>query len=243
MKTVTKLGAAALLGIACLVLNDQPCSAEWFADIYAGASLTDKHDVKAVDQMSGHATYRDIHFDTGLAYGLRFGRYFDAIPFLGLAVDYFNFSPNIGPQTVLVDGCVPSGGCGTNKIGFGSYDLNSQAVSLDVFLRLPLMKSEDAPGGRIQPYILGGAPVFITTLTPRTTRLFRNADGDTDITWGYKGGAGLAVYVYKNLMVFGEYRYTHTEPEFRIRDSAAARATFKTELDSHTGLVGLGARW
>src|SRR2546425_497462 len=109
--------------------------------------------------------------------------------------------------------------------------------------RLPLMRSEDAPGGRIQPYILGGAPVFITTLTPRTTRLFRNADGDTDITWGYKGGAGLAVYVYKNLMVFGEYRYTHTEPEFRIRDSAAARATFKTELDSHTGLVGLGARW
>jgi hypothetical protein len=243
MKTVTKLGAAALLGIACLVLNGQPCSAEWFADIYAGASLTDKHDVKTVDQLSGHATYRDIHFDTGLAYGLRFGRYFDAVPFLGLAVDYFNFSPNIGPQSVLVDGCVPSGGCGTNKIGFGSFDVNSQAASLDVFLRLPLMKSEDAPGGRIQPYILGGVPVFITTLTPRTTRLFRNADGDTDITWGYKGGAGLAFYVYKNLMAFAEYRYMHTEPDFRIRDSAAARTSFKMELNSHTGLVGLGARW
>jgi len=214
----------ALLAVACLALTAQPCAAEWFADIYAGASLTDKHNVKVVDQMSGHATYHGIEFDTGLAYGGRFGRYF-------------------GPQTVRVDGCVPSGGCGTNKIGFGSYDLGSQAVSLDLFLRLPLMRSEDAPGGRIQPYILGGAPVFITTLTPRTTRLFRNADGDTDITWGYKGGAGLAVYVYKNLMVFGEYRYTHTEPEFRIRDSAAARATFKTELDSHTGLVGLGARW
>ena len=242
MKATTLL-AATVIGIGCMLLGERPASAEWFADIYAGASLTDKHDVKAVDQMSGHATYRDIHFDTGLAYGLRFGRYFDAIPFLGLAVDYFNFSPNIGPQTVLVDGCVPSGGCGTNKIGFGSYDLNSQAVSLDVFLRLPLMKSEDAPGGRIQPYILGGAPVFITTLTPRTTRLFRNADGDTDITWGYKGGAGLAFYVYKNLMAFAEYRYTHTEPEFRIRDSAAARTSFKTELTSHTGLVGLGARW
>jgi len=243
MKTVTKLGGAALLGIACLVLSGQPCAAEWFADIYAGASLTDKHDVKVVDQMSGHATYRDIDFDTGLAYGLRVGRYFDAVPFLGLGVDYFSFLPNIGPQTVRVDGCVPSAGCGTNKIGFGSFDLSSQAISLDVFLRLPLFKSQDAPGGRVQPYVLGGTPVFITTLTPRTTRLFRNADGDTDVTWGYKGGAGLAFYVYKNLMVFGEYRYTHTEPDFRIRDSAAARATFKTELDSHTGLVGLGARW
>src|SRR5256886_14583112 len=123
----------ALLAVVCLALTAQPCSAEWFADIYAGASLTDKHDVKAVDQMSGHATYRDIHFDTGLAYGLRFGRYFDAIPFLGLAVDYFNFSPNIGPQTVLVDGCVPSGGCGTNKIGLGSYHPGSAAGSARPF--------------------------------------------------------------------------------------------------------------
>src|SRR3989449_4654658 len=162
MKTVTKLGAAALLGIACLVVNDQPCSAEWFADIYAGASLTDKHDVKAVDQMSGHATYRDIHFDTGLAYGLRFGRYFDAIPFLGLAVDYFNFSPNIGPQTVLVDGCVPSGGCGTNKIGFGSYGPGSRTASLGLFLRPPLLRSEDPPRRGVQPASPPRAPACLT---------------------------------------------------------------------------------
>jgi len=31
MTTVTKLGVAALLGIACLILGVQPCSAEWFA--------------------------------------------------------------------------------------------------------------------------------------------------------------------------------------------------------------------
>jgi len=233
----------ALLALACLVVTAQPCAAEWFADIYAGVSLTDKHDVTEHDRTVGLANYRDVKFETGLAYGGRFGRYFDAVPFLGIGVDYFNFSPNIGPQTVRVDGCVSIGSCGTNKIGFGSYDLNSQAVSLDVFLRLPLLKSAEMPGGRIQPYVLGGTPIFITTLTPRNTRLFRNADGDTDVTWGYKGGAGLAVYVYKNLMVFGEYRYTHTEPEFEIRDSGATRATFKTELNTHTGLVGIGARW
>jgi len=232
----------ALCVLACLVLTAQPCAAEWFADIYAGASLTDKHDVK-VHAATGLANYRDVEFDTGLAYGLRFGRYFDAIPFLGIGVDVFNFYSDIGPQTVRADGCVITGGCGTNKIGFGSYDVSSTALSLDVFLRLPLGKTEDMPGGRFQPYVLAGTPVFLSTLSPRNTRLFRNADGDTEFSFGYKGGAGLAVYVYKNLMVFGEYRFTHTEPEFEIRDASARKATFRTELESHTGLVGLGARW
>src|SRR2546428_6022653 len=142
----------ALLAVVCLALTAQPCAAEWFADIYAGASLTDKHNVKVVDQMSGHATYHGIEFDTGLAYGGRFGRYFDAVPFLGLAVDYFNFSPNIGPQTVRVDGCVPSGGCGTNKIGFGSVVPGPQAVLADVRLLPAPLTAADAPRRREPPH-------------------------------------------------------------------------------------------
>jgi opacity protein-like surface antigen len=234
----------AMLGIALLFLIVQPCSAEWFADVYVGSSFTEKDDIRAVSQGAGHATFHDVEFDKGLAYGLRFGRYFDAVPFLGLGADFFSFEPNIGPQSVRVDGCpIDQGGCGTNKVGLGSFDLTVRSISLDVFLRLPLFKSESAPGGRVQPYILGGSPIFISTLTPRNTRLFRNADGDTDISFGYKVGAGLAVYVYKNLMVFGEYRFTHTDPDFRIRDSSAARTTLHTDLDTHSALVGLSARW
>jgi opacity protein-like surface antigen len=233
----------ALLVVAVLVLVARPAAAEWFADAYAGATFGQTDNVKANDRSSGIATYHDVDFDTGMAYGLRFGKYFETVPFLGFAVDGYSFSSNIGPQTVRADGCLPSGACGTNKIGFGSYDLSAVALSLDLFLRLPLMASADAPGGRLQPYVLGGAPMFITSLTPRNTRLFRNADGDTDVSLGYKGGAGVAFYVYKNLMVFGEYRFTHTEPEYEIRGASAARATFRTDLDTHAGLAGLSARW
>ena len=234
----------ALLAVAIVVLSVQPCSAEWFGDAYAGVSLTNKDDIKAVSQGAGHADYHDVEFAKSPAYGLRFGRYFDSVPFLGLGVDFFSFTPNIDPQSVTVVGCpIDQGGCGTNKVGFGSFDLTVRSISLDVFLRLPLFKSENAPGGRVQPYILGGSPIFVSTLTPRNTRLFRNFDGDTAISFGYKAGAGLAVYVYKNLMAFGEYRFTHTDPDFRIRDSSAARTTLHTDLDSHTGLVGLSARW
>lgn len=233
----------AVLVIACLVLVARPAAAEWFADAYAGASFTDKDDVRANDRAAGIATYRDIDFETGAAYGLRFGRYFDAVPFLGLGVDAFAFSSNVGAQTVRADGCLPSGGCGTTRVGFGSYDLGAAAVSLDVFLRIPLLATTEAPGGRLQPYVLGAAPVFVTTLTPRNTRLFRNNDDDTDVSFGFKGGAGMAVQVYKQLMIFGEYRFTHTSPEFEIRGAAAARATFRSDLDTHSGLAGLSARW
>jgi opacity protein-like surface antigen len=243
MDRVRRLGAAALAAVACLVVTAQPGAAEWFADVYAGAALTRPHDVRADDRSTGIALYRDVEFDTGLAYGLRFGKYLESVPFIGFGLDAYNFSSSIGPQTVQVDGCAPSGGCGTNQIGFGSYDLGTSALSLDLFLRLPLWRSADAPGGRVQPYVLGGAPVFLTTLTPRHTRLFRNHDGDTDITLGYKGGAGLAVYVFKNLMIFGEYRFTHTSPEYEIRGASASRATVETDLDTHAGVAGLSARW
>jgi opacity protein-like surface antigen len=236
---------ALLVGITCLILSVQPCSAEWFADVYTGVSFTDKHDFKAVSTEAGHATYNDVDFDKGLAYGLRFGRYFDAVPFLGVGVDYFSFTSNVGPQSVRVDGCPFAGTCVSNtKITLGSYDISTMSLSLDVFLRLPLFKSADAPGGRVQPYILGGAPVFLTSFTPRNTHLFRNGDGDHDITFGYKAGAGVAVYVFKNLMIFGEYRFTHVnEQSFDVRDASAARSHLRTELESHTGLVGLSARW
>ncbi len=39
-----KLLAATLIGMTSLVLAGQPAAAEWFADIYAGASFTQNHD-------------------------------------------------------------------------------------------------------------------------------------------------------------------------------------------------------
>jgi opacity protein-like surface antigen len=114
---------------------------------------------------------------------------------------------------------------------------------VDLMLRLPLLRTPDAPGGRIQPYLAAGPPLYITTITPRHTRNFRNHDSDTDLSFGYKVAAGLAVYVYKNLAVFGEYRFTHTSPEVELRDANLNRTTLRTDLDTHSALFGLSARW
>ena len=229
--------------VVCLMLSAGPASAEWFADVYAGQSFTKDSDV-TVHSTPGQTVFRDVEFDRSLAYGGRFGRYFDAVPFVGLAVDYFNFSPRIGPQRVNVDGCVPSGSCGGGPSGTNQIDITSQAISLDVMFRLPLLKSKNAPYGALQPYVLGGAPLFITTITPRTTALFRNHQDDTDFSFGYKFGGGIAFHLVRNLMFFGEYRYSHVQVSAGDLDGAdTGRARFKTDLDSHSALLGLSARW
>ena len=231
--------------VACLILSAGPASAEWFGDVFVGYSLTDKSDV-TVHSTPGQSVFRDVEFDHSLAYGGRFGRYFDAVPFLGVAADVFRFSPRIGPQNVRVDGCVPSGGCGGGAGGTQRIDVETLALSLDLMLRLPLLKTTNAPYGALQPYISGGLPLFITTVTPRTTSYLRNHDDDTDYSFGWKVAGGVAVHLVRNLMVFGEYRFTHVEAaadDLRSSDAAARRSSLKADLDTHTALIGLSARW
>jgi opacity protein-like surface antigen len=231
------------LTVVCVIVSAGAASAEWFVDVYVGQSFTKDSDV-TVHSPPGQTVFRDVEFDRSLAYGGRFGRYFDSVPFLGLAVDYFNFSPRIGPQSVIVDGCVPGGGCDGGPSGTQKIAVESTAISLDVMLRLPLLKTTAAPYGALQPYVTAGAPLFITTITPRTTALFRNHQDDTDFSFGYKLGGGLAFHIARNLMLFGEYRYTHVEVSAGDLEAAdTSRARFKTDLDTHSALVGLSARW
>ena len=227
-----------------LILPAGPASAEWFADVFVGQSLTLNGDVTQ-HSPSGLSIYRDTEFDRSFILGGRFGRYLDAVPFLGLGVDVSTFSPTIGPQQLHIDGCVPSGTCSGGPGGTtGRIDVSVVAVSLDMLLRLPLLKSEKAPWGALQPYITAGVPFYQITVTPRTTAQFRNQDGDSDYSFGYKAGAGIAYQVAPSLMVFAEYRYLHGEASVDLHDSAFVKKTpMSLNLDSHIAVIGLSARW
>lgn len=240
---MAKIGLAAVALAVSLGVGVAPASAEWFADLFAGVSSTQDHNVKLNDHGIGQGTYEDVEFDRSLAWGGRAGRYFDSLPFLGVAVDFLRYNPDIGGQSVQLRGCFFPGGCGTGRGGIGRIEVQTNAVSVDLMLRLPLFKSADAPQGLVQPYIAVGPPLFITTITPRNTRNFRNHDDDTDISFGYKLAGGVAVQVYKNLALFGEYRFTHVSTEVELRDANINRTTLRTDLDTHSALVGLSARW
>jgi opacity protein-like surface antigen len=240
---MTKPWVLALAVVAWVGLEGRPAAAEWFADLYAGSSFTQSRDLKLDDRGIGRGVFEDVEFDRALSWGGRAGRYFDSLPFLGLGVDFFRFYPYIGPQSVQLRGCFFPGGCGTGRGGPGSLDVETTAVSMDLMLRLPLLKSDDAPQGRVQPYVAMGPPLFITTITPRNTRSFRNHDSDTDYSFGFKAAAGVAVQVYKNLALFGEYRFTHVAPDVELRDASLNSATLRADLDTHSALFGVSARW
>ena len=238
-----RIWLAALIVLGSLGVGSRPASAEWFADLFAGLSFTRDHDLKLNDQGIGQGTYESVEFDRSLAWGGRAGRYFDSLPFLGLGLDFFRYYPDIGGQSVQLRGCFFPGGCGTGRGGTGSLDVETTSVSVDLMLRLPLWKSTEAPQGRVQPYVAVGPPLFITTITPRNTRNFRNHDGDTDYSFGFKAAAGVAVQVFSNLALFGEYRFTHVSPEVELRDADLNRTTLRTDLDTHSALLGISARW
>src|SRR4029453_4016321 len=103
-------------------------------------------------------------------------------------------------------------GCGAGKGGIGTFEVTVNSVSLDLILRLPLLKSTAAPQGRGQPYFAGGGALFIPPIPPRNTKSFRNHDDDTDVSIGGKGAAGVAVQIYQNLFLFGGYRCTPVWP-------------------------------
>ena len=238
-----RIALAVVIVLVSLGVGSRPASAEWFADLFAGLSFTRDHDLKLNDQGIGQGTYESVEFDRSLAWGGRAGRYFDSLPFLGLGLDFFRFYPDIGGQSVQLRGCFFPGGCGSGRGGTGRFEMQTSAVSVDLMLRLPLIKSVDAPQGLVQPYIAVGPPLFITTVTPRNTRSFRNHDDDTDLSFGYKLAGGVAVQVFSNLALFGEYRFTHVSPEFELHDANLNRTTLRTDLDTHSALLGISARW
>ena len=237
-----KLVVATVLAIGCFAVGGGTASAEWFGDVYAGGTLTTEHDVKIRDA-AGRSTFEDVEFRTGLAYGLRVGRYFDSVPFLGLAVDYYSFSSDIGGRGFQRDGCSLVGGCASGPDRVGRLAIDTMAISADLMLRLPLIKTAQEPNGVLQPYVSVGVPVFLTTVIPRTTSKFKNHDEETEISFGYKAAAGVAFRFYKNLYAFGEYRFTHTDVDHDLRSKVAGRASIETDLNTHAALIGISARW
>ncbi len=70
MRLTSKVAAVLLVAMAGLVLSARVGSAEWFADMYAGVSLTQSHDVTIHDPIVGQGVYKDTDFGTNAAYGM-----------------------------------------------------------------------------------------------------------------------------------------------------------------------------
>ncbi len=239
-----KYVAALLVALAWLTLVAVPASADWFADFYLGAAFTSNKDVTR-DTPGGRETFEDVHFDKSFAFGGRIGYWFEtapfvgpAVPFVGLGLDVSRFHPDISSQTVIL---VEAGGA-VEPFRLNDIDLSVTAISFDLMLKWPLLKSQQFPKGQLQPYFTVGPAIFIATADDTTNFGLPNNQSDTDTSVGVKVGLGLAWQFHKNLALFGEYRFTHFKPEFEFKPLGVT-TTVDTNINSHYLLVGVSYRF
>jgi hypothetical protein len=186
--------------------------AEGFIDFYVGTAMTRDSDVTV--RAPGFSGAGRADWDTSITSGARFGRWLESLPWLGIAVDGSFFRPD--------------------------DDLTVFAVSPLVLLRLPLLKDERFPYGRLQPYIGAGPGLFISRADGDIPR-FNNVS-DVSVNAGADVRGGLTFLIAKNFGLFAEYRFTHVRPGFSF-DIQGGDVKAKTTFDTHHVLGGVTFRF
>jgi opacity protein-like surface antigen len=177
--------ASMIAGGLLLITGADPASAEWFLDIYGGASITNDADVT----IRNGTTFDDkVKFDTEGMGGARLGYWLQGLRWLGVAGDVSYFAP---------------AGQGT------TVETRLEVVPMTplVMFRLPLIESTEFPNGRLQPYLGAGPGFFLTSVKVDVPGL-----GEQSSDWQFEVGldarAGITFMITPTVGTFVEGRYT-----------------------------------
>jgi opacity protein-like surface antigen len=200
-----------LSSILAVLTLASPAAAEWFADGYIGAALTAKDDI-TFKTFNVERT-QDANFRSSAVWGLRLGRWFETLPWLGLAVDVSYFR--------------------------ATKDLQVFPLSALAMVRYGFLRDEEFKEGRLQPYAGLGPGLFISNVDG--TLGFQKAS-DTSVDIGLDTRAGLAYRFEGNWAAFIEYRFTHVSPTYDVQPFGGTVPADTTLNTSHF-LLGLSYRF
>lgn len=217
-----------LCALALLGWPAGPASAEWFGDLYVGGTFTEGRDLNV-----GGDTLRNVSFDTSGLVGGRVGYWIGDFEYLGAALDVLHYRPDIGAQTVRLTTFDPS----TTQLG--GIDVGVTALSFDVLARVPLLKDEAFPSGRLQPFALLGPILAIARAADSSN--FGPPTGQSHVSSqaGFNVGTGLLWEFHRHVGVFGEYRYLQFSPDFTFAPSTQVQFNIR----SHLFLGGVSVRF
>jgi opacity protein-like surface antigen len=221
--------ARTVLLLSWLVMAPVLAYAEFFGDLYGGATLPG-HAAASHTQTQPTAANltRQLDFDAGPTLGFRAGYWFARFPWLGVAGDLSYFSRKAEGASISA---VP--------------------ISLLFMLRWPLLASEEHPTGKLQPYIGFGPSLVAGNSSIDVAPLTKTQDGSFT-TLGADARAGLLWKLHRHIGVFGEYRFTYfsagtfdeqcqppPQPCRAVPRDAITVNTTDTSLTTHQILIGL----
>lgn len=201
----------ALCTVLVMLTPAAPAAAEWFADAYVGASLTAEDEITF--KTFGVERTQDANYRSSAIFGLRAGRWFDELPWLGLAVDGSYFR--------------------------ASADLLVFPITGLVMVRYGLLRNEEFKEGRLQPYAGLGGGLFISNLDG-SIGFVEGSDTSADL--GLDVRLGVAYRVETNWAAFLEYRFTHVTPTYTV-EPFGGRTPADTTLNTNHFLLGLSYRF
>jgi opacity protein-like surface antigen len=169
---------------------------EWYLAAYSGLSYlpsADWHFFRFPPPYQGRIA-KDITYQPSILGGIKFGRYFDSHPWLGVELEtnytrhnYYRGQGRISPP-------IPGGP--TYVLGGADY-LSIWDMQFNILARCGFFKDKEVTFGRLQPYV-GIGPGFEVIYGQR----------DSAKNFAYEGLAGIRYMCTRHLGIFFEYKYS-----------------------------------
>lgn len=171
---------------------------EWYVAGYTGLSYLPAADwtfSKDFGPTFQGRKAENVVYQPGILGGIKFGRYFDSVPWFGMEVET-NFSRNnLRGNQGRISPPVPGGP--TNALGGADWFMTF-ASQVNLLARYGLLKDKEIPFGRLQPYV-GIGPGFEIIY----------GRFDSAKNFAFETLAGLRYMCTPNIGLFFEYKFSY----------------------------------
>ena len=215
MRTRVRLAILAT-ALSVSILASGGARAEGFFDVYVGGSFTDDATIR--ESVGGPATTQTTRFKDSVIGGLRGGGWIRPWPWLGFAGEISYFRPDDDATRA---------------------DIHVIPISLLVMFRVPIFRSDDLPGGRLQPYVGVGPALFLSVIRSRNFMGSGLNFVSVDASVGSDVHAGVKVQILSWLAVFAEYRHTRFDANWDDKVTGG-NAKITTEFATNHFQMGVG---
>jgi opacity protein-like surface antigen len=171
----------------------------------------------------------DVEPEDSFMYGGKVGYFFENLKWLGVEAEAFTSTPNFKRQPITR---TQTSTLGTFTVSdeFRDAKMRVTTAALNVILRLP--------GGRFEPYVGGGVGMYWAKFSSDATNGTGQRIGEaTDTSVGMNFLAGARLYLFKQLALFGEYKYNAANFNF------GGQVQLKGDYSAHNVVGGLSVHF